>query len=282
MNSLRFRPDCEALEARDNPQASPMQVIGAFQFTEAVSGSLRFIGAHLAEGKTTQEREVLGRYATQLTVVSRFNAQVLTDFEKDITTKLATTSPGDPTLGSLLEQTTTLRHQSLTNAFIARAVAIGFGVSPTTIDPPPPPPSPGNGNGTTPPITGLNPNDASGMTDVFPSPTSPNFVDIGTGVKSWDVAIGSGTPVAAGGTVRVFYTLWLADTGQQVETNRNGTPLTSPLSGLIVGWQEGVPGMQPGAIRRLVIPPEKGYGAAGTGTIPPNSTLVFEIKLLTP
>ncbi|MBY0512764.1 MAG: FKBP-type peptidyl-prolyl cis-trans isomerase [Gemmataceae bacterium] len=120
------------------------------------------------------------------------------------------------------------------------------------------------------------------MTDTFPGADSPNYVDIGTGVKKWDVVEGVGTPVAAGGSVKVFYTLWLASTGQQVETNRNGTPLSSALSGLIVGWQEGVPGMKPGGIRRLVIPPEKGYGSGGTSTIPPNATLVFEIKLLTP
>ena len=61
----------------------------------------------------------------------------------------------------------------------------------------------------------------------------------------------------------------------------NAQPLTSALSGLIKGWQEGVPGMKPGGIRQLVIPAALGYGAAGSGSsVPPNSDLVFEIKLI--
>jgi hypothetical protein len=275
MDSMRFRPELTGLEARDTP-ASPGQVVAAFSNTEEISGTLRYIGAHLAEGRTTEEIEFVGRYATQLTVVSRAHTQTLGEFKADIQARMAADPQSNATLAELLERTTIVHIQSQANTLLARTVALGFGVPATTIDPVPPPTSP-------PPIpTGLNPTDASGMTDTFPDPNSPNFVDIGTGVKSWDVFLGQGTAVPPGGNVKVFYTLWLASNGQQVETNRTGTPLSSPLSGLIVGWQEGVPGMKPGGIRRLVIPPEKGYGAGGTATIPPNSTLVFEIKLLAP
>src|SRR5262249_51112221 len=137
-----------------------------------------------------------------------------------------------------------------------------------------PPPPPG-------PITGLSPKDASGMTDTFPNPSDPNFHDLGDGVKTWDVAIGEGTAVQAGDTVKVFYTGWLASDGTQFETNRTGTPLNQPLANLIQGWQEGVPGMKPGGIRRLFIPSAKAYGVAGSPPkIPGNADLVFEIKLL--
>ena len=55
---------------------------------------------------------------------------------------------------------------------------------------------------------------------------------------------------------------------------------TFPLSNVIAGWQRGVPGMKVGGQRRLIIPPELAYGSAGSGPIPPNATLIFDIGLL--
>lgn len=120
----------------------------------------------------------------------------------------------------------------------------------------------------------------AGMTNTVPDVNDPNFVPTGSGLAVWDVQVGSGTAVTANNTVQVFYTGWLTD-GTVFDSSRTtGSPASFPLSNLIAGFREGMIGMQPGGIRRFRIPPELGYGAAGTNNIPPNSTLIFEVKLV--
>ena len=53
------------------------------------------------------------------------------------------------------------------------------------------------------------------------------------------------------------------------------------MGDVIKGWSEGLKGMKPGAVRRLIVPAELGYGQRGVArSIPPNAMLVFEIELL--
>jgi FKBP-type peptidyl-prolyl cis-trans isomerase len=60
-----------------------------------------------------------------------------------------------------------------------------------------------------------------------------------------------------------------------------GRPITFPLTGVIKGWQQGVPGMKVGGTRRLLIPSEMAYGAQSPApNIPANSDLVFDIELV--
>jgi FKBP-type peptidyl-prolyl cis-trans isomerase len=102
-----------------------------------------------------------------------------------------------------------------------------------------------------------------------------------SGLEIWDVKEGKGDAVKAGARVKVHYTGWLTDGKIFDSSVQRGEPIEFPLTGVIKGWQEGIPGMKPGGVRRLKIPPELAYGKRGApGAIPPDSTLVFEVELL--
>src|SRR5712671_3254974 len=92
-----------------------------------------------------------------------------------------------------------------------------------------------------------------------------------------DLVVGNGATAAIGNTVTVGYTLWLYDStkadgkGQVLQSSPSTQFLLS--SNLIAGWVRGVPGMRVGGQRRLIIPPDLAYGAAGSPpTIPGNAT----------
>ena len=103
--------------------------------------------------------------------------------------------------------------------------------------------------------------------------------EISTGVKSRDLKEGEGDPCPPGAEVTLHYTGWLTD-GTEFDTSKRERPVTFKLGGLIKGWQEGIPGMKPGGIRKLVISSEKGYGSQAKGKIPANATLIFEVELV--
>ena len=96
-----------------------------------------------------------------------------------------------------------------------------------------------------------------------------------------DLFLGDGAQALADSTLTVHYTLMTWSNGQIVESSWIGDPATFPLSGVILGWQQGIPGMKEGGRRLLVIPPDLGYGEAGAGAaIAPNETLIFVVDLL--
>jgi peptidylprolyl isomerase len=112
-------------------------------------------------------------------------------------------------------------------------------------------------------------------------PTTPS------GLQYEDTVPGTGATAAAGQRVRVHYTGWLWQDGQQGRkfdsSKDRGEPFSFRLGAgeVIGGWDEGVQGMQVGSTRVLIIPPALGYGARGAGgVIPPNATLKFEVELL--
>jgi FKBP-type peptidyl-prolyl cis-trans isomerase FkpA len=99
-----------------------------------------------------------------------------------------------------------------------------------------------------------------------------------------DLVVGTGTTANAGNTITVGYTGWLYDSSKSDGKGLafdSSPSATFALSGLIAGWTRGIPGMKVGGTRRLIIPPDLAYGAAGRPPqIPPNATLVFDITLL--
>ncbi len=97
-----------------------------------------------------------------------------------------------------------------------------------------------------------------------------------------DLVVGDGDEVAQGATVTTHYVGVSWSTGKQFDASWDrGQPISFPLSGVIAGWTQGIPGMRVGGRRLLVIPSHLGYGQAGAGAdIKPGETLVFAIDLV--
>jgi peptidylprolyl isomerase len=102
-----------------------------------------------------------------------------------------------------------------------------------------------------------------------------------------DRIAGTGTEAKAGSSLTVHYTGWLED-GTQFDSSRDASrdrdqPIEFMLGRgeVIAGWEQGLLGMKVGGIRKLIIPPDLGYGAQGASNfIPPNAVLIFEVELL--
>ena len=104
-----------------------------------------------------------------------------------------------------------------------------------------------------------------------------------SGLKYEDLVEGEGEAAVSGQKVVVHYTGWLTDGTKFDSSVDRGDPFSFPLGAgrVIRGWDEGVQGMKVGGKRKLTIPSQLGYGAAGAGgVIPPNATLVFDVELL--
>jgi FKBP-type peptidyl-prolyl cis-trans isomerase FkpA len=105
-----------------------------------------------------------------------------------------------------------------------------------------------------------------------------------TSLKIEDLVVGTGQEAKAGNLVSVNYTGWLTGGAKFDSSLDRNQPLEFTLGKgqVIQGWDQGVVGMKVGGKRKLTIPPNLAYGAqgAGSGVIPPNATLVFEVELL--
>ncbi len=104
-----------------------------------------------------------------------------------------------------------------------------------------------------------------------------NFTRTSSGLYIEDIAEGSGEPASSGNEVEVAYTGWLTN-----GTSFDGGAFSFVLgAGQVVrGFDEGVMGMRVGGIRRIIIPPALGYGSQGSGPVPPDSIMIFQIEVL--
>lgn len=103
-----------------------------------------------------------------------------------------------------------------------------------------------------------------------------------SGLKYTDLVEGTGATPQTGQTLTVHYTGTLAN-GTKFDSSRDkGIPMPFKfrVNPMIKGWDEGISTMKVGGRRKLVVPPSLGYGPQQNGDIPPNSTLFFDIELL--
>jgi FKBP-type peptidyl-prolyl cis-trans isomerase FkpA len=124
----------------------------------------------------------------------------------------------------------------------------------------------------------------NGKPDDFTASPSAPLTKTADGLQYSDFVVGNGATVAEGTCVTVQYTGWLAD-GTKFDSSRDrsgGFQLNAGSRGQVIkGWQEGIPGMKLGGKRRLIIPPDLGYGPNGQPPkIPPNSTLTFDVEVV--
>jgi FKBP-type peptidyl-prolyl cis-trans isomerase len=107
------------------------------------------------------------------------------------------------------------------------------------------------------------------------------IVTTNSGLQYIDLKQGSGKSPGPNDQVKIWYTLWLQSSKAKIDSSVDrGQPAVFSLSGVIPGFAEGLLTMQEGGRRRLIVPPELGYGATGTSSVPPNSVLVFDVELL--
>ncbi|MEN9407668.1 MAG: hypothetical protein RLZZ455_884 [Candidatus Parcubacteria bacterium] len=101
-------------------------------------------------------------------------------------------------------------------------------------------------------------------------------------LKIEDIEVGTGEEVKKGDTVVIHYNGTLTDGTKFDSSYDRGEPFETQIGvGVVIqGWDEGVVGMKTGGKRKLIIPPDLGYGDQQMGSIPANSTLIFDVELI--
>jgi hypothetical protein len=264
------------LEDRQTPSITPTQVFDALHQNVAGQQVLGFI----AEYPQVLVQRAFQPFARDLLIVtaerSEAAAAVLDQFLRDLQAQVAA-NPSQTVALQAIPPVLHARFQALTIATVAKLdlqyvnQALGIGGPPPAGSSPVPPP-------VSPPTPDLSSD--SGMTNTVPDITANGFTELPNGVRIRDVQVGTGPEVTPGAAVQVYYTGYLTN-GTVFDSRRSPQqPATFSLNGVIPGFAAGLLGMQRGGVRDIVIPPELAYGSTGTSTIPPDSTLIFQVKLI--
>lgn len=121
---------------------------------------------------------------------------------------------------------------------------------------------------------------AAGAAFLSNNATLPGVVKLPSGLQYKIIAPGTGPKPMASSTVEVHYTGRLIDGSVFDSSHKRGEAAVFPVNGVIKGWTEALQLMPVGSKWELYIPSNLGYGPSGSGVIPPNATLVFEVELL--
>ena len=121
---------------------------------------------------------------------------------------------------------------------------------------------------------------AEGKAFLAENAKKPGVVTTSSGLQYQVIKEGTGKQPTASSQVTVHYEGRLIDGKVFDSSIARNEPVTFALNQVIPGWTEGVQLMKEGAKYRFFIPAELGYGAQEAGTIPPNSTLIFEVELI--
>ena len=114
----------------------------------------------------------------------------------------------------------------------------------------------------------------------YPIQDSSQLIDLGEGLKLYFVEKGTGAKPKPAGNVFIHYHGYLPNGLVFDSSFDRNQPADFGLANLIQGWQRGLAQVPTGSKVVLIVPPALGYGPAGQGNIPPNSTLIFDIDLI--
>lgn len=313
MPEMPFRPTVSTLEERLNPAVTPTQVYSAISSSITIEQIINDVGSTLQMPRGAYAQQYLIAVLPSLAVQSQQNAQVLGEFRMALQNQIAANPNLTTLLGPYVAATQQNEVLALLNANYANLYAQGFYTNltgdrtqlfpplPPVTSPPPVTSTPGTGDQNTDTPTDPDGTDDSGtdnpdpgtsdpdsgsndgtLSTTIPDVNAPQWQTQSNGLKIWDVVTGTGDLVQPGNTVTVDYIGWTTDGNSFDSSISRGTPSTFSLNGVIQGWQQGIPGMREGGIRRLYIPAALAYGSnppAGS-SIPPNADLVFEVKMI--
>lgn len=102
----------------------------------------------------------------------------------------------------------------------------------------------------------------------------------GRGVWFHDIQVGEGRAVAPGDEIGVHFVGFLASGARFTATDKKPFRFQLGADRVIAGWEDGVVGMRLGGRRQLIVPADLGYGKQGSGPVPPDAVLVFDITLV--